>query len=185
VQAVESVRNAEDGRWRVWVTRVLVRSVRRAIRKGCSPHSKRACASQGALAPNPRPLMRCRGPKPRRAKPGAASRCGSNASPNYKRRHRSSGRALKGRARLREAWSRATVRGPRCGGEYRVAAETAHRERLTNTGATLRTRSSASPRNPTRARPAAVRPTRSRERTRTPGGLGSTPWRALVQPAQT
>jgi hypothetical protein len=185
VQAVESVRNAEDGRWRVWVTRVLVRSVRRAIRKGRSRATSEPVRRKVHSYRTRGPSCAVGGRSPGGRSPARLLVAAATRRRTTQRRHRSSGRALKGRARLREAWSRATVRGPRCGGEYRVAAETAHRERLTNTGATLRTRSSASPRNPMRARPAAVRPTRSRERTRTPGGLGSTPWRALVQPAQT
>lgn len=98
----ESVRNAEAGRWQVWDT--------------CVPGRKTwAHAPQGAREPNPRLLMRCRGGKPRRVlsggNAGVALRC-----------------ALEGRARLREAWLLATVGSPRCGREYRVAAETACRD---------------------------------------------------------
>jgi len=102
VEAGESVKNAEVGRWQVWDTCVQV------ARPG-------SCARKGAREPNPRLLMRCRGGKPRRVQAGGdagvALRC-----------------ALKGRARLREEWLPATVGSPRLGREYRVAAETACRD---------------------------------------------------------
>jgi hypothetical protein len=70
VEAGESVKNAEVGRWQVWDTCVQV------ARPG-------SCARKGAREPNPRLLMRCRGGKPRRVQSGGdagvALRCARRA----------------------------------------------------------------------------------------------------------
>jgi hypothetical protein len=92
VQAVEGVRNAEDGRWRAWEARDVGSSgacLRKRVRsggsgaevgpQGPSVHVKGALqgvsgawpAPQGASrSPNPWSFMRCRGRKPRRASSG-------------------------------------------------------------------------------------------------------------------
>lgn len=70
MQAGESVRNAEAGRWRAWLARGLL--------------ERAALVPQGMSVPNPRLLERCREVKLRRVLSGAVCGRGSDRMPDIK-----------------------------------------------------------------------------------------------------